>query len=526
MESDSDVAIEDTLSTLRDAPACDFLAKHHHKFYLKNHDPKLLDSAILCARRAVEVCSSMNPLLRTCCFRAANYLNLRHRRSNEPCDADLDDALKYLEKAANTLLDSESVRQKAKRLAVKADCHFRLFQAGRYGDFSKALYAFDEALKIWKEIGDWKKTARTLWDITALHAAKFDKDWNKDLSLLDLSVDYVDKAIEACGEDSELRAELLGDKIRLLERRAEHNDTKKEQNYKAAFELAEWVIRECGDPEQNPKSMIMNYQRWIKDPSLNLEALKQTMAPSQYYGATFPQRVYDATFKVHEASEKNFHDQYQTALRAAICQGPGLNSAIYAQEQLVAHLLESVKDKDQGEQQAEALDKLALLQQLRYEERRGMNDLLGVADSLNKAVSKTSDEHTRKLLERLRRAAKWYANSHDKVGSLKQTEWVERGIAAAQTAVDVAEGDMTISNREKAAAYNLLGHCLVEQFELDIEDYDVIEAAIEAGQKAVKLMETNEDNESDEAFKEEREGYDQDCDHWMEREKEATKWGR
>ncbi|KAL4910932.1 hypothetical protein BDW74DRAFT_172388 [Aspergillus multicolor] len=393
MESVSDAALEEALSTLRDGPACDFLAKHHHKFYLKNNDPVLLDSAILSARRANEVCSSMNPHLRIYCFRAANYFNLRYRRSNQPCDADLDDALQYLEKAANTLLDN---------------CHFRLFQAGRYGDFSKALYAFDEASKAWKEVGDQRKVAQTLCDIGTLHAAKFEKDWNKDLSLLDVSVDYIDKAIEAYGEASELRVELLGEKIRFLERRVEHNDTKKEQDYQAAIELAEWIISKCGDLEHAPKSMIANYQRWIGNPSLNLEAFK---------------KVHGSLTLLWIWTEKLL-DEYQTALRAAICQGTGLDCAIYAQEQLVVQALGSVKDEDQGEPQAEALDKLALLQQPRYEERRGKDDVLRVANSMSKAVDNTPDGHTQKLLKRLRHVAQWHANTHEKVGSDRQVEWL------------------------------------------------------------------------------------------------------
>lgn len=170
MESDSEATIEDTLEITQDARVSDFLAKHHRQLYSQKNDPKLLNDAILCTRRTVELSSSMNPLLRRYCFRVANYLLLRHRESNQPSDADVTHAMSYLEMGANSLIEIETPREKAQRLAVRAECHCRLYQSGRDEEYERALQAFDEVLSAWRTAGDADKLAQGLRDTGAVYA--------------------------------------------------------------------------------------------------------------------------------------------------------------------------------------------------------------------------------------------------------------------------------------------------------------------------------------------------------------------
>ncbi|KAL2795642.1 hypothetical protein BJX66DRAFT_336764 [Aspergillus keveii] len=456
------VAFGDHLDTLQDAVACDNLAKVCHRRFQNENDDACLNAAIMCARRALELSSDEDPRFHRYCFRVANYLNSRYRRSESPPENDLDEALEYLEMAAeSTGIASEAAREKANRLGVAFNCHFRLYLAGRDDAYHDALDAFKVVFNAWLLCGDWDKAARVLYDLWTLQLTKFDKDSENSVELLDLPIDYANEAIEAAGKSGGNWPPLLSNKMTFLEERASRNEAKREEDYRAAIATCRMLMDEDDDSEDDP--------------------IEQSVAALEQFGTM-------------------------------LGRPRGLNSIIHSQKQLVIEILASEKMEDQGESQAEALYKLAQLLQLRFIERNTIEDLISVTENLERAAGNTFRSDTEKLTARLGLAAECYEILYQEEDDPK---YLRQGIQAAQTAVDAARNAENLSIQKKAALYSALGRCMAALSEED-EDQNLLQSAVEAGEAAVALVGTEDQSDDDENYKRERQKYIDALESWRE----------
>ncbi|KAL2864203.1 uncharacterized protein BJX67DRAFT_384037 [Aspergillus lucknowensis] len=506
------ISIEGHLESMQDAAACDNLSKAYHKRFQKESKPELLDAAILCARRTVELCSAENPRLPRYCFRVANYLDSRHRRSNSPDDDDLDEALEYLELATERAQSAgETAREKAARLGVASDCHFRLYMAGRDGEYGEAAHASDAVLKAWMEIGDGDKIAAVIHDIGTLHWEKYDRDDEKDLELLDLPVQYADKAIEAAGETGGRPRRLLHSKIGFLDRRAANNETKSQEDYRTAIATCKTILSEDFDSEDDPEGAYAIYQAWLGRLYLRLGQI--TGSKNDYHEAAYNlQRASEAIPRDHPEWKSRF-DLFQFALEESLVMHglpPGLNGAVYAQEKIVENILASEKEEDQGEPQAEALYKLALLQQARYNQRHTIDDLISETENLEKAVLKTPETDYEKLLGRLGLASECYEILYQDEGDPK---YLRLGIQTAQKAVEREKNAENVSKWKKAPIYGVLGRCMAALSEED-DDPGLMRNAVEAVEAALTLVGTEDQIDEDDRHRRERQRYLDDLEDW------------
>ncbi|KAL3450138.1 hypothetical protein BJX65DRAFT_22894 [Aspergillus insuetus] len=507
------VAFKDHLDTLQDAVACDNLAKVCHKRFQNENDDAYLNAAIMCARRALELSSDEDPRFHRYCFRVANYLNSRYRRSESPPENDLDEALEYLKIAAeSTRIASEPAHEKASRLGVAFNCHFRLYLAGRDDAYHDALDAFKVVFKAWLLCGDWDKTARVLYDLWTLQSTKFDNDPENNVELLDLPIDYANEAIEAAGKSGGNWPPLLSNKMTFLEERASRNEAKREEDYRAAIATCRMLMDVDDDSEDDPIKAANNQSLLGR---LYFLLGEVTGSAKDYHEATYNlQRASEATPK-DQPQWKARYDLFQAALEqcGTMLGGPrGLNSIIHSQEKLVTEILASEKMEDQGEPQAEALYKLAQLLQLRFIERNTIDDLISVTENLERAAGKTSKSDTEKLTARLGLAAECYGILYQEEDDPK---YLRQGIQAAQTAVDTARNAEDLSNQKKAALYSALGRCMAALSEED-EDQNLMQSAVDAGEAAVALVGTEDQSDDEENYKRERQKYIDALESWRE----------
>ncbi|KAL2802520.1 hypothetical protein BJX63DRAFT_107244 [Aspergillus granulosus] len=508
------VKLEDRLVTLQDAEACDKLAKELHKKFTNENDDADLEGAITCARKTIELCSSEDPRLHRYCFRVANYLNSRHRRSNQPFDEDLDEALEYLEIATtSTGIASEPVREKANRLGVAFNCHVRLYLGGRDNAYSDALIAFNAVFEARLEFGDWDKTATVLHDMWAVQLAKFDDDPEKDLELLDLPIDYADKALEAAGRTGINWTQILSTKLKFLEHRARNNSAKKEEDYREAVATCRILMDEGVDLEDDDQDKAA-YNQWRLGRMCFLLS-GVTGSADDYHEATYNlQRASEATPRDHPKWKARY-DLFQAALEqfgTMLGRPPGLNRIIFSQERIVTDILASEKAEDQGEPQAEALYQLAQLLQLRYVERNTIEDLISVTENLERAATKTSAVDPEKLTARLGLAAECYEILYHEEDDPK---YLEHGIQAAQKAVNAAMNTENLADRKRAALYSALGRCMAALSEED-DDKELMEGAVEAGEAAIAIVGTEDASDDDENYKQERQRYIYALEDWKE----------
>lgn len=105
-------SLEAHLLTINDPKASDALALKYRKEFQESHDETLMDLAILCNSRTLEICPPDNPRKTRYYVRAASYLESRHRRSSKPDRNDLVKAHEYLSLAAETSgVQSEPARE-------------------------------------------------------------------------------------------------------------------------------------------------------------------------------------------------------------------------------------------------------------------------------------------------------------------------------------------------------------------------------------------------------------------------------
>jgi hypothetical protein len=507
------VAFEDHLDTLKDAVACDNLAKTCHKRFQNENDDVYLNAAIMCARRALELSSAEDPRFHRYCFRVANYLNSRYRRSKSPPEDDLDEALECLEMAAeSTGIVSEPAREKANRLGVAFSCQFQLYLAGRDDAYHDALDAFKAVFKACLLCGDWNRTARVLYDLWTLQTTRFDKDSERNAELLDLPIDYANKAIEAAGKTGENWTQLLSNKMAFLEERASRNEARREEDYRAAIAICRMLMDGNVGSEDDQNKAANNQSSLGR---LYFLLGEVTGSADDYHEATYNlQRASEATPR-DRPQWKARYDLFQAALEqfgTMLGRPRGLNSIIYTQEKLVTELLASEKMEDQGEPQAEALYKLAQLEQLRFIERNTIDDLISMTDNLEKAAKKTSESDTEKLTARLGLAVECYEILYQEEDDPK---YLRQGTQAAQTAVDAARNTEKLSIRKKAALYSALGRCMAALSEED-EDQKLMESAVDAGETAVALVGTEDQSDDEENYKSERQKYINDLENWRE----------
>ncbi|KAL2857145.1 hypothetical protein BJY01DRAFT_242538 [Aspergillus pseudoustus] len=490
------VELKDHLDTLQDAAACDNLAKGFHKRFINENDDSCLNAAIFCARRTIELCSPEDPRFHRYCFRVANYLNSRHRRSDLPSDDDLGEALEYLEMATESSgIASEPTREKANRLGVAFNCHVRLYLAGRDNAYSDALDAFKAVFEARLEFADWDKTATVLSDVGSLQLAKFDKDAGKDTRLFDLPIDYADKALEAAGKSETNRTQLLLNKMNFLEHRAGHNGAKREEDYRAAIATCRMLMDEDVDSNKNEGRAAYN-QWWLG--RLYFLLSRVTGSADDCHEATYNlQRASEATPRDHPKWKARY-DLFQGALEnfgTMLGRPPGLNSIIFSQEK-----------------SAEALYKLAQLLQLRFVERNTIEDLISVTETLEKAATKTSESDHENLTARLGLAAECYEILYREEDDPK---YLKRGIQAAQKAVGAARETESLSDRKRAALYSALGRCMAALSEEE-DDQQLMKSAVEAGEAAVAIVGMEDQSDDDENYKKERQRYLYALGDWKE----------
>ncbi|KAL3465515.1 hypothetical protein BJX64DRAFT_252568 [Aspergillus heterothallicus] len=506
------VMLENHLDTLQDAAACDNLAKAFYKRFLNESDYACLDGAIACARKAIDVSSPGDLRFHRYCFRVAKYLNSRHRRSEQASDDDLDDALEYLEMAAeSTGIANEPVRERANRLGVAFNCQVRLYLAGRDDAYPHVLETFESIFDARLEFGDWDKTIMVLQELWAIQVAKFNKASEKQLELLDLPIDYVDKALEAAGKTGHNQRQLLQNKVDFLGYRASNNDARSEEDYRAAIATCRLMMDEGLDSDKDDEDTAAHTQ-WLLG-RLYFLLSKVTGSLDDYHQATYNlQRASEATSRDHPKWKARY-DLFQEALERFLTllgRRPGLNNIIFSQEKIVADILASEKAEDQGEPQAEELYKLAQLLQLRFVERNTIEDLISVTENLEKAATKTSEADAGSLATRLGLAAECYEILYKEED---EPDHLKKGIHAAQRAIDAAKKVESLAARKRAALYSALGRCMAALSE-EGDDRNLMESAVAAGEAAVEIVDAEDQSDDDQTYRQERQRYLYALEDW------------
>ncbi|KAJ6033799.1 uncharacterized protein N7446_007910 [Penicillium canescens] len=500
--SSSKVPLKDHLATIQRPATSDALAKKYHQEFLSRQDPVFLNAAIRCARWTVNICPPDNSRAPRYCVRVATYLESRDRRFKSPYNNDLIEALEYLDLASySTHVGSEAAREKAQRLQIALLCHQRLYLNGDdITDFEHVVGIMQDAAAAWEIVDDKNKISLVYFDLAHMYNIQSktceEKGEGGNLSLLDRAVECIEKAVEAILVRNERWVDYNEKKIDYLMLRAKHNKATAEDDYRAAIDTCRMLMDDCDESENFSQNIKAHFQCF--------------MGRLYYFLATVTDEnddLHQATYNLQRASEDTpredpewedrfemFHDVLE-AYTVKLGKPIRHNSLIRTQREKVRELLESEKEEDQGEPQAEALYTLSVLHQHRYISRHAEEDLIITTERLQEAVAKTSESDYTNLLQRLGLAADCY---HVLYGDEGDPKYLRMGVKTGERAVEVVNrARNSVGSRKKGGIYYTLGRCLAELAKEENDD-ELMQRAVRAGESAVELLEEGDDDEEDE----------------------------